>query len=640
MRWLVTNALGYLKTEHGLVDPASGYPVEGWNQDPEQGLYLRSFTQLTSIGERLELLADIGAGYADNPYISREQALDGLEHMVTSLLDDQSNPTVSDRGLLVNFLGFAGDNRTGPLGEEVQKSKFIEAFGKDRASSIWEALVAKKWIIPQQDGAFAKISRKGQYGDKYFSGELAPFSDSATCASIMSILDERDVLIIFGDNANLTASAAKAIGALLHPALANNPRAELARQQLEQFITRQEPGYRHLYDEKSGLFLFGWNATHERFTGWEDSNGKWIVGHMDYLVNEFRGPLEFVVQRFDLPRDAVRNSGIKIKPYRTADGRDLYSLATWNGSAFESLGLSLFMQELEYPGWEESLENAVAIELDYSTRHRLPGLLSEAYSGNGVEYTGNIGIPELAVTNQPRITDAPSLYMLGTAYVIAPDNIDAFIAANRPLIAELLTDHGPWEGYNTTDNAVIRFQTTGHTLALILGGTGAAEENMARYRQWRGLTAQAQSDQGTTSAFDFLKEDVSWISWSPTGDQVSVIRSKTGARITAASVLDGAVTLKTPGPAGTNLSNGALLIRYRSTQPLDAIVTLNAGPKLFPNEIFTRFDATTKEKSIRIPLPATPGLEGVTELVMRFGNRLNPLSVDLSISAWEFLPAR
>ncbi len=68
-----------------MIDPASGYPFEGWNQDPARGLYLRSFTQLTAIGQCMELLANIGAGIADTPYLSREQALANLTHLVKSL---------------------------------------------------------------------------------------------------------------------------------------------------------------------------------------------------------------------------------------------------------------------------------------------------------------------------------------------------------------------------------------------------------------------------------------------------------------------------------------------------------------------------------------------------------------------------
>ena len=60
-----------------MTDASSGYPVEGWNQDPQKGLFLRSFTQLTATGESLELLANVVAGYADTPSLSREQASRG-----------------------------------------------------------------------------------------------------------------------------------------------------------------------------------------------------------------------------------------------------------------------------------------------------------------------------------------------------------------------------------------------------------------------------------------------------------------------------------------------------------------------------------------------------------------------------------
>jgi hypothetical protein len=240
MQRLLINAMGYLKPEHGLFDPVSGYPVEGWNQDPQRGLYLHSFTQLTAIGEQLELLANIAAGYADNPYISSAQALSQLELMLSSLLADQNDPKVSARGLLGNFLGFEGTGRIGPLSEEVEKKKFIELFGAEQANKVWTALAAHGWIIPLQDGSFAKIPRKGDYGDSFFTGELAPFAENSTRAKIMAVLDTRVVQIIFGDNANLTASAAKAFGALLHPSIADDPAAVNLRSELELFIAGQE----------------------------------------------------------------------------------------------------------------------------------------------------------------------------------------------------------------------------------------------------------------------------------------------------------------------------------------------------------------------------------------------------------------
>ena len=48
----------YVAPENRMIDPASGYPFEGWNQDPARGLFLRSFTQLTAIGQCMELLGE------------------------------------------------------------------------------------------------------------------------------------------------------------------------------------------------------------------------------------------------------------------------------------------------------------------------------------------------------------------------------------------------------------------------------------------------------------------------------------------------------------------------------------------------------------------------------------------------------
>ncbi|MEM4247781.1 MAG: hypothetical protein QXH80_00790, partial [Candidatus Nanoarchaeia archaeon] len=76
MRDLVENCFCYINPDHGIIDPVSGYPCEGWNNAPEKGLFLRDFTQLTAIGFWIETLANIAGGFADNPFISRDKALE------------------------------------------------------------------------------------------------------------------------------------------------------------------------------------------------------------------------------------------------------------------------------------------------------------------------------------------------------------------------------------------------------------------------------------------------------------------------------------------------------------------------------------------------------------------------------------
>ena len=317
------------------------------------------------------------------PYLSREQALNALANLVKSLRHDQHDPNLSAKGLLGNFLDLATGKRLGPLASDVEKHKIIDAFGPEKGEAIWKALTEKGWIIPRNNDREADIVRGAKYGSDHFDGPLAPYSDPATRQKIMAILDQRVVMVVFGDNANLSASVAKTIGALLVPELKENPVAGQIRRELEQFLEDQRDGYTHLYDPKVGLFYFGWDATKDRLFGWEDLHGNWTTGHMDYLVNEFRAPATFVVLRFGLPIDAIKNLGFKMKPYRMTDGRDLYTLAPWEGSAFQAMGLGLWLGELENPSWRTLLQNFVAIEIDFATRKGLPGFLSESYTGRG-----------------------------------------------------------------------------------------------------------------------------------------------------------------------------------------------------------------------------------------------------------------
>src|SRR3954469_1774357 len=89
VRELLANAMRYVAPENRMVAPVSGYPFEGWNQDPARGLYLRSFTQLTAIGQYMELLANVAAGLADSPAMSRGEALAQLTRLVETLRRDQ-----------------------------------------------------------------------------------------------------------------------------------------------------------------------------------------------------------------------------------------------------------------------------------------------------------------------------------------------------------------------------------------------------------------------------------------------------------------------------------------------------------------------------------------------------------------------
>ena len=119
-RSLLGNAMHYASPANKIVDPVSGYPYEGWNHVPARGLHLRAFTQLTAIGQWMELLASVAAGFADTPHLPREQALAQLAHLVKTLRQDQADPKLSAKGLISNFLDLATGKRLGPLASNIE----------------------------------------------------------------------------------------------------------------------------------------------------------------------------------------------------------------------------------------------------------------------------------------------------------------------------------------------------------------------------------------------------------------------------------------------------------------------------------------------------------------------------------------
>jgi hypothetical protein len=646
MRQLVENCFGYVHPKTGIIDKSTGYPFEGWNQEAENGLFLRSFTQLTAIGSWVELLANIAAGYADNPFISRQDALVRLEHAVKSLREDQRNPQVAAKGLLVNFLDLEGGARKGPLEETVERKKFFDSFGEKTGGMIWEALQAKGWLRSERGGLLGRVIRTGPYGSSNFTGPLAPFASERTITAVMSILDARAVTVVFGDNVNLTAALAKSIGALLSPGIKDNPQAALIRDEMELFIDAQAEGYRSLYDKKSGTLAFGWDAGKKRFLGWDDGAGNWVTGRMNYLINEFRGPWFFSVLRYGLPLESLMNAGFKMKPYHNAEGKVSYGLCAWDGSAFQLLGFNLFMGELRNPAWRSCLDLLVDIELDYSRRNSLAGFLSEAYSGNGVEYTGYIGIPDMAVTNRVLITYAPSLYSLGVGYGIAPDKLEPFIAGNWPVISTLLTDHGPWEGYNIRGKTPVRYQTTTHTLSLILAALGSADGNMRRYLDMKGLSAALAKLYEPGTHVDFMNKRVKPVSWTADGSPVTFKKEGLGCLFEADFKDAGGMVFQVPQERGISISGGMLRLRYRSATTLRSarISCKRTNPstkalETLPVEIFLELKKTgDNEKIIEICLPAVPALQAVNELALVFGDQGQKTKVAITITGFEFMP--
>jgi hypothetical protein len=235
---------------------------------------------------------------------------------------------------------------------------------------------------------------------------------------------------------------------------------------------------------------------------------------------------------------------------------------------------------------------------------------------------------------------------LGAASQIAPDKIEQFLETNWPAISHLFTKHGPWEGFDTRRRTAIKYQTTAHTLSLILGGIGSAPDNMRRYLEFKGLQDNLLAWYAPGNAVDFLSQETQIVPWTSDGSPINFSRDENLFHIIGRPLRNGRVTLTVPQADGINLANGELIIRYRASVPIEhAVITLTkaqGGPYAepqFPNQIFVRFSATESgEGEIHVPLPATPGLARTKGLVLALGKEGEAVEADLTITALKFVP--
>ncbi|MBF0199541.1 MAG: hypothetical protein HQL32_17630, partial [Planctomycetes bacterium] len=190
---LVDNALLFAKTEQGVIDGVSGYPVEGWNHGKISTLSLRHFTQSTSIGEWIEFLALVCAGYVDVPEMTHGEALAALEKACSSLTEDQKNSKLSAKGLMCNFFGLDQKGRVAPLTGAIDRSQLEEAIGEKVCSEVWPLMVKREWIH-DHGGGKAGVKRGEGYGD--FDEDLEPYAEYRH--EILQVLNNREATIIYG----------------------------------------------------------------------------------------------------------------------------------------------------------------------------------------------------------------------------------------------------------------------------------------------------------------------------------------------------------------------------------------------------------------------------------------------------------
>jgi len=228
---------------------------------------------------------------------------------------------------------------------------------------------------------------------------------------------------------------------------------------------------------------------------------------------------------------------------------------------------------------------------------------------------------------------------------VAPAKVEQFLALNWPVMSTLLTDHGPWEGFNVAKQEVIQVQTSAHTLSLILGLLGTSSEYMKRYLDYKGLSVRLDEIYKPGEKVDLLGGDTQVFAWGDKQSTLTSNREKDGFHVKSNQVKQVGVAFVSSHVQGVSLSGGLLSLRYRSSHAIDR-ATIGFKPaagstvdKLIPKEVFTRFaDTKGLDAEIQVPLPATPGLTGIKEVVITFGQPDQSHPVDLAVTQFTVTP--
>jgi SH3-like domain-containing protein len=322
---------------------------------------------------------------------------------------------------------------------------------------------------------------------------LLPFMDFNPATQTWSRKAEGSGLykFAFGDNANLSAAFGATIGALMAPSLAGNAQVATIRANMEKFLDAQAVGYAYLFNSNVGQFRRGWCRSSSGVYSWLDNDS----AYQDIFGSEFRAGIMFVTLRYNYPDTAYTKLRTLVRAYTMADDSVKSAVSTWDGGAFQMLWPLLWMPETSIPSLKHMQEDFVDVALDYANRNNMDGFLSAAFVSNlppPWDYMGTLGIKALAQNQASGDQSVASLYTLGAAHMIRPNEIEALlkrILADHP---DLMSEHGLWEGFNAKDgNFVIRQQITANVTSFILGMVGQEPAHMTRYlqsKQWNSQT--------------------------------------------------------------------------------------------------------------------------------------------------------
>ena len=225
--------------------------------------------------------------------LPKEAALGRLALAVDSLRADQQDPAIGDKGLLGNFFDLSTARRVLPVASYVDRRQVLDAFGPVQGGQFGRPSWPRAGSCPATaSGGGADIRGTDNYGPQLFDGPLQRFRRRPPSAASWSCWTAAVPLIAFGDNANLSMSASHRTIAASRGRQGGDPRwRRCAGNGSISWTTSKRATRPSTTPDR--MFNFGWDTRRNRLR-LGDAARPLAHGHMDYLVNEFRGPATFV----------------------------------------------------------------------------------------------------------------------------------------------------------------------------------------------------------------------------------------------------------------------------------------------------------------------------------------------------------
>ncbi|MDP3920354.1 MAG: hypothetical protein Q8R76_06070 [Candidatus Omnitrophota bacterium] len=436
--------------------------------------------------------------------------------------------------------------------------------------------------------------------------------------------------VVLGDNANLSVALGATAGALSDESLAGDATVQGIKDKIDAFLEGQREGYEYLFNPAAGRFRRGWNFTNNSWVGGDN-------GTAHFFGDEFRQAILFLSMRYDFPETVYTSLETSTTEYTLSTGEVISTVMPFDGGAFQMLWPTLTMPETNDPRLKTMLRNFVTIALDHAKENNLPGFLSASYGGID-EYVSNAGITELSFNPAPRNETIASLYTLGAAYMIAPNEIEVFLEQIFQAHPDLITNHGLWEGVNVAAGEVIQEQIVANVSTFVLGLIGKGPEHMTRYLQEKGLAWKLEAAYRPEELIDIIADSNNAFSWG--GGFITAGRSDDEYHITANRFnFVGTAFLHD----GINIAGKTLRIKYWSDTAVGSTkieFKERRGGQLDTRLVLdeVRFaDTNGEERVIEVELPASVGLFDIDETVITI-NSLFGAGLSIGFTDFDIVP--